>query len=524
MWVSWLRLLASWNSGCVAESLDGALVAGYTYRAWIAKKMGAGMTRAAFGAVSAVPLEKLLLDTKNPRIRAGHDQSDCIERLLRKSKQMLALAKDIATNGLSTAPILVEPLVGKKYIVWDGNRRITALKLLNEPSLCGSKALAAQFAATAAKAAISIPSTIDVLASSDRQALLKEVLARHAGALDGAGQLTWDALLRTMFLLGHKKAPSDYRLAGLLLMWAEENDVEVDDAFPITTIHRFLNKKSLGRLGFRDVGEAVEPVIEVDAAIRVVERIVQDFAPSGGISVNEVYDQTQQDAYIESIRVDLGLASPQDKPKGGQSGSWGKPSNDHDNPPFNEVPVQPVDRDDGDDEEKSQPKRSRGVGYRTTHKPEWDRKSIVRPRFRPEIPDEMWKAGEVLRELRRTKTEDALIATAALFRIFVELSTKVYFKRHQNDLGEPRQGEMHKSALDAAAHMRRHGRLDQGELDATIRRFKERSQSPTPLQYATLNDYMHSFRHMPDRQSLHILWGEIDAYLEACWDDARRSQ
>lgn len=483
------------------------------------------MTRAAFGAVGAVPLDRLLLDTKNPRIRAGHDQSDCIERLLRKPKQLLALAKDIATNGLSTAPILVEPLKGKKYVVWDGNRRITALKLLNDSSACRNKALAAQFKAAAAKATVPIPCKVDVLASADRQALLKEVLARHAGALEGAGQLTWDALLRTMFLLGHKKAPTDYRLAGLLLMWAEEHDVEIDDAFPITTIHRFLNRKSIERLGFRDKGEVVEPLIEPEAAIQIVERLVRDFGPGGRIRVNDVYDQAQQDAYIESILLELGLTQ-HEKPNSGQSDSYDKNPFDHRDPPpdGNSSAVGPAESGDADDESAARRKGRRGSPYRPTRKPDWDRKSIVRPRFKPEFTEAMWKADEVLRELRRTRTDDALIATAALFRMFVEFSTKAYFKRHRSDLGEPHQGEMHRSALAAAAHMRQYGRLDQGELDATTRRFKERSQSPTPLQYATLNDYVHSFKNMPDRQSLHILWGEIEPYLEACWDDARRPE
>jgi ParB-like chromosome segregation protein Spo0J len=114
----------------------------------------------------AVPLDKLLLDTNNPRIRAGADEPDCIDRLLRKPKQLLALAKDIAANGLSTAPILVELIKGNKFVVWDGNRRITALKLLNDPSLARNKALQAQFAGVAAKAAVDIPTSVDVLASS----------------------------------------------------------------------------------------------------------------------------------------------------------------------------------------------------------------------------------------------------------------------------------------------------------------------------------------------------------------------
>ena len=83
---------------------------------------------------------------------------------------------------------------------------------------------------------------------------------------------------------------------------------------------------------------------------------------------------------------------------------------------------------------------------------------------------------------------------------------------------------MHKNALAVAKHMREHGRIDQGELDAASRRLKDRSQAEALLQYATLNDYMHSFKNIPDRQSLHVLWTELEAYLEACWDHSRRPE
>lgn len=469
------------------------------------------MTRTAFKQVASVALDNLLLDTSNARIRAGADQPDCIDRLLRKPKQLLALAKDIASNGLSTAPILVEPVKGGRYIVWDGNRRVTALKLLNDPSLCRNKALQAQLAGVASKATAPIPSAVDVMASRDRQALLQEVLARHAGALEGAGQLDWDALLRTMFLLGHKAAPKDYRLSGLLLMWAEEHGIDVDDKFPITTVHRFLNKQNLERLGFRDKKDTVEPTIEKDAAVRVVERIVQDFG-SGQLGVDDVFTASQQDAYIDAVLASSGLAPPS---KGGsdRAGGWREG-----------VKGQAGRATDTNNGSTGEANDTAGQGKATRdrrpspRKPDWDRRSVVRPRFKPELPDQHWKANEVLKELRLTETKGRKFATAALFRIFLELSTRAYMKRHR--ITEVK--EMHKNALAAVAHMRQYGRLDPGEHDAALRRFKDKAQSTLALQYSTLNDYMHSFKHVPDRESLHTLWGDVEPYLEACWDDARR--
>lgn len=471
------------------------------------------MTRTAFKQVASVTLDQLLLDTSNARIRAGADQPDCIDRLLRKPKQLLALAKDIASNGLSTAPILVEPVKGGRYIVWDGNRRVTALKLLNDPSLCHNKALQAQFAGVASKATVPIPSAVDVMASRDRQALLQEVLARHAGALEGAGQLDWDALLRTMFLLGHKAAPKDYRLSGLLLMWAEEHGIEVDDKFPITTVHRFLNQQNLERLGFRDKKDAVEPTIEKDAAVRVVERIVQDFG-SGQLGVDDVFTASQQDAYIRDVLASVGLAPAS---KGGSAGDSGGAGRSRDG--ASGKSGQGTDTTSGSNGDGNGAEPGKAAGRRRSlRKPDWDRKSVVRPRFKPEIPESHWKADEVVKELRRIETQRAPLSVAALFRMFFELSTRAYMKRHKLQ----DKGEMHKNALLVAADMRAHGRLDEQEQAAANRRFKDKSQAEALLQYATLNDYMHSLRHMPDRQSLHVLWSEVEPYLEACWEDARR--
>ena len=470
------------------------------------------MTRSSFVQLSGISLDKLLLDTKNPRIRAGANQADCIERLLRKPSQLLALARDIAANGLSTAPILVEPVKGKKYKVWDGNRRVTALKLLNDPSLCPKRALQTQFAGIASRAKVAIPASVDVLASSDEEALLKEVLSRHAGGLDGAGQLNWDALLRTMFLLGHK-ASAEYRLSGLLLMWAEEHGIEVDDSFPITTIHRFLNRSNLARLGFVVEEDELKTTLDKDVAVRLAERLVADFSPGGPVGVTDVFSQGQQDTYIDRILTELGLLKPQggagaqgdgDGTKGGGTGSDGSGT-----------------QDGTDGAKGGRGARSGGATRpKAPRKPDWDRKSVVRSRFKPEFPDDMWKADEVLRELRRLDTENYPISAAALFRMFFELSTRFYMKRFKT----VQTNEMHKNALAVAKHMREHGRIDQGELDAASRRLKDKSQAEALLQYATLNDYMHSFKNIPDRQSLHVLWTELEAYLEACWDHSRRPE
>ena len=94
------------------------------------------MARSDFRVVADVAVEDILLDVQNARIRAGADQNDCIRRILRKKDHFLAICENIAKEGLTTMPILATPNGDGTYTVKDGNRRTTALKLLNNPEIC----------------------------------------------------------------------------------------------------------------------------------------------------------------------------------------------------------------------------------------------------------------------------------------------------------------------------------------------------------------------------------------------------
>jgi hypothetical protein len=62
------------------------------------------MSRDRFTPIDSVPVLELMLDTSNPRIRHGADQTDCLARVLRDEKRFMNLLKDIAQNGLSESP------------------------------------------------------------------------------------------------------------------------------------------------------------------------------------------------------------------------------------------------------------------------------------------------------------------------------------------------------------------------------------------------------------------------------------
>ncbi|VFS47441.1 ParB/Srx family N-terminal domain-containing protein [Budvicia aquatica] len=270
------------------------------------------MSRKDFTVQHDVAIDDILLDHQNPRIRSGDDQDDCIARVLRKEEQMLRLMASIAVDGLSTMPILVMPTDDGKWVVKDGNRRITALKLLNKPELCQLTTLRGKIRNIRKNNLKNIPTKIDCHSSSNEEAIAKEVIARHSGALGGAGQLDWSAYLRTVYLLSNNHS-SEYKRAGQYLFWAESNKIPVEDDFPITNINRFFNESNLSLLGFKVTQNELEPILPEDKIIGMAYKVIGDFY-SKRKSVNDVFTPEQAKIYLDEVRESVGIHKVIDVP------------------------------------------------------------------------------------------------------------------------------------------------------------------------------------------------------------------
>src|SRR5687767_7153431 len=82
-------------------------------------------------------LDDLLLDKKNPRLPDGYERSDQGEllHLLAEDYSLIDLGKSIAANGyFSEEPLVtVKQTKQEKWVVVEGNRRLAALLLVQDP-------------------------------------------------------------------------------------------------------------------------------------------------------------------------------------------------------------------------------------------------------------------------------------------------------------------------------------------------------------------------------------------------------
>jgi len=92
--------------------------------------------------IKTIKLTSLFVNTENYRFEPLSSQKEAIDKMVEDQEDKLySLVDDIVTNGLSPVDlIIVTPSEdSSKYIVLEGNRRITSLKLLNNPTLIDDK-------------------------------------------------------------------------------------------------------------------------------------------------------------------------------------------------------------------------------------------------------------------------------------------------------------------------------------------------------------------------------------------------
>lgn len=464
-----------------------------------------------FYQVSDVPVAELLLDTENPRIRRGLDQRNCIERLLRRKKTFMNLLRDIAENGLSIEPIVISKNQEGKWVVRDGNRRVAALKLLNEPELCPDPDLRREIEQLAEKYRENMRTQIDCMASDNEEAILRYLELKHTGANEGVGQENWSALMKAVFNVNHGSSDQNKR-AVQLIFWAEKQGIQIEDEFPVTNLTRMLSQRTLELIGFEVENDELRPIIDTDTAKRIVERIIHDLATQA-IKVDDIFTPEQQLEYVTRVRNEImpeSYATSKRHSKdriGGAVTPSGAEQFEHEHQTIGVLPPREI-----------APAQNLSTAGQTTQlrrgsarRPSWDRKCIFpgkKPGFH--IPGEFTKACNITAELCKLNVQETPIAVALLLRTLIELSEAHY--RTVNGLDK--KDALHKNIAQAAEHMASKGYITEDQKDVILRRTRDAQDI---LHVTTLQKYVHSPDFHPTYQVLNTLWDEIGFFVAQCW-------
>lgn len=98
------------------------------------------MALAQHWPIEEVSLDDLDLDLRNVRVPSGHADEKAIAAYLVEAAELLTLVRDILRDGYLDNELPLITASGTRHVVLEGNRCITALKAIKDPSLVGKAA------------------------------------------------------------------------------------------------------------------------------------------------------------------------------------------------------------------------------------------------------------------------------------------------------------------------------------------------------------------------------------------------
>lgn len=459
-----------------------------------------------------ISINSILLDSENARHGEKQSQPEIYKWMTSGpvAQKVLKLAGDIASKGLS-------PLDGmgvipsrdtdkEPWIVVEGNRRVAALKFLNNPKLCPDLKLRKQYDQFKKKAAVQISIRAEFAVFKDFSDASYWIQLRHGGEHGGVGISSWGTKEYDSFLarLGTRSTNRSavnllsYALSKRLITLAQYEQI------PTTTLYRMLSTPSVRKqLGCHVSKGEVFRIADEDYFDRAVTALLLAMA-SGEVSVTELKSLSQRENFAKKMRAEGGWGEYEELSPQSISSSGSDVS---------DTDAQDESFDDGGSE-GVQPKVGSPAKPRSGSR---DRLFAVKSHGL-EVPASETKVQDILRELATLKhsgSKATPISVSFLLRALLELSSDNYLEKNPGVIRrlEPNT-PLREKVKYSARHMHSNGKLSQDNLDVVTRHCAEDGGM---LTISTLQKYLHSTAHFPNGETLNSMWSELKHYIIECW-------
>jgi hypothetical protein len=248
-------------------------------------------------------LKQLIINRANDRHGELENETAAVAWLFNNFEQhMCNLARDIVETGQLFEPPLVFPQ-GDKFTVFDGNRRVTCLKLLDQPRRAPTVELQEYFAGQRSKWKGDFIQVVHCQVEHDRDRIDDILFRRHTGTQGGVGQTTWDDRMKSNFV-------NRTGMGGGVSV-ADEIEKKLSSAgmlprkkIPRSTLNRLLSGETFrNRAGITVNKGQFEFTHDEPMALRALRRITEDLA-NGDVTLNDVWDVDGKRAYLDRLETE----------------------------------------------------------------------------------------------------------------------------------------------------------------------------------------------------------------------------
>lgn len=443
-----------------------------------------------------IKISNLKINPENPRFEPVENQREAINSIIENQKDKLfKLGADILENGLNPADIVIvtpDSEDQNSYLVLEGNRRITTLKILNNPTLISTSftSLLNRFKKLSDKFNDNPIHKIPCIVFEKEEEAMKWIKLKHTGENDGVGTVGWDA---------QQKARYEERVEGkasyaLQVIEHLKNDPEFDEELKSklsrlrsSNLQRLLTDPHVRKaIGISITDGKVTTNFSSDEIRKPLAKIVQDLTRED-FTVKEIYYKEDREKYIEAFQ-------PLDFPNG---------SDDIEAWELNGKNYQKSIHGN-DSENTTSDKKQKTLPLST------NRKKLIPSTCAISINEK--RVNKIYRELKTIDVNEFENAVAVLFRVFIELSVDTIVEVKQ--LPCTSNDSLAKKVGEVVKYLKANTNITEQQLSPVNTSLSNKNSF---LSMVTFNQYVHNKHQYPSPKELKITWDGLEPFILKLW-------
>lgn len=480
-------------------------------------------------------LSNLLLAMDNPRFALpAKTQREAIAKMMDLEKaKIMRLAKDIAANGLDPSENIMVHCPDsrkKEYTVVEGNRRITALKILQKPTLVPSerdkKALI-----KIKRQGITLPNQI-ICSVFDDDSFERWVELKHTGENNGIGRASWTTPEQARY--SARKGKQNIQHQAYTFMLSREKDyAEILDSVKlirITNLERLFGdpavRETFGLL--LKNGELFcqhEPEKFISDYKKLLMLMIER-RPDGrpAFTVDRIRSKQDRLNFLRELAIEAAqkkverpwsLLNPQSGLEMEEDPSFDTAAGEHDAEDSTEgetsEEVFKQSEESGDDDNTDRSSDRKGVPCRP---PNADRNFLIPANIKLHFGDNK-KCSRIFSELKSSLDfRESPNSIAVMLRIFIDLSVTYYVTKNslKNEKDPKRDPGLYDKIQMSAEHLRKNQKIKQHECSSVLAHAKQSTRRD-----GTLQQYVHNPNFIADKIHVNTEWDNIEPLIKAIW-------
>jgi len=468
-----------------------------------------------------INITNLLLNPSNPRFNPVEHQSEAIDAMIRDQQdKLVVLARHISLYGLNPSDLILVKPYKKQWVVREGNRRVTALKLVNEPSLIPSDfpKLKKEFQQLSLTIDKDLLENIQCVVLESEDEINEWVRLKHTGQNEGAGTVSWDGQQTSRFRAIAEGKP-DMRLTFL-------DDLRRMEAVPQYIKDRLgdIKKTNFDRLiGDPDIRnllglEIVDNKLQLINGINPFLLMVLNDLVYEDLNVGTIYLKKDRIKYIESLKERLKQedSAIADRQNSENSDTMGDTNNiGYHTPKLSNGDYSANGVTNGEQQSSSTTNAASNKDNNQKKSSSYhvNRKTLVPSHHKLTITHA--RILKIFNELKSLVIDDYPNAVAVLFRVFIELSVDCFITR--KGLADSKLSVDSKLShkIDAvASYFEINKIMTKHELRAIRQMTASENQTHS---VRTFHSYVHNKDVTPSSTDLKSAWDDIWPFIEQIW-------